>query len=268
MSLRIQEVEISNVKGIAHAILKPGTLTVIRGGNGAGKSSILDAINCIFEGGHNPTLIRTGEEQARVTMTLSDGVTIEKLTTLRDSYLKITTADGMEVKKPKSFVESLASSFAFDPIAFMTATPKDRLKFLLEAMPVEFGIMEIAAVLPDDGSLRELLPKTALDLAQFGAWLEQIRERRKIARSESETIAKTCRSLKGNRQRGDKGHRRGPQRARGRSGASRRRTRNRPRALPPRRRRWSPARALRISIRAGCREVQASPSPRRLCRAP
>lgn len=197
MSLRIEEIEISNVMGIGHAVLKPGALTIIRGGNGAGKTSLLEAINGIFEGGHNPELIRRGEEQARVTMRLSDGVTIEKLTTQKDSYLKITTADGLEVKSPKKFVDSLASSFAFDPIAFMTAAPKERLKFLLEAMPVEFGIRELADALPADGSLKELLPKEPLDLAQFGAWLEQIRERRKVARQESETIQKTCKSLKG-----------------------------------------------------------------------
>lgn len=196
MSLRVEEVEITNVKGISHAVLKPKTLTVIRGGNGTGKTSLLSAINAIFEGGHDPTLIRAGEDRAQVTMTLSDGVIIDKVTTLKDSYLTIKTADGMEVKKPKSYVESLASSFAFDPIAFMVAAPKDRLKYLLEAMPVEFSVAELATALPEDGTFRELLPKASLDLNQFGAWLDGVRERRKIAKAESELVKKTCESLK------------------------------------------------------------------------
>jgi hypothetical protein len=196
VNLRVEDIEITNVKGIAHAILKPRTLTVIKGGNGTGKTSLLSAINAIFEGGHDPTLIRAGEERAQVVMTLSDGVVIDKVTTLKDSYLTIKTADGLEVKRPKAYVESLASSFAFDPIAFMTAAPKDRLKYLLEAMPVEFTVPELATALPDDGTFRELLPKSALDLSQFGVWLEGIRERRKVAKLELEQVKKTCESLK------------------------------------------------------------------------
>ena len=52
--LRIESVEIKNIKGIASATFGLGTLTVIRGANGTGKTSILDSIATIFDGGHDP----------------------------------------------------------------------------------------------------------------------------------------------------------------------------------------------------------------------
>lgn len=144
--LRIDSVSIENLKGIERAEFPLGSLTVIKGSNGTGKSSILDAIATVFEGGHDPTLIRSGADKAHVKLTLSDGTVITKTITPKGSTLNITTADGVKVPKPAAFVERLASGFSFDPIAFLTADKKKRTQFLLEAMPIEFAPAEVAAI--------------------------------------------------------------------------------------------------------------------------
>jgi hypothetical protein len=61
---------------------------------------------------------------------------------------------------------------AFSPIAFVGANAKDRLAFLLQAMPIEFRVEQLAEV------LGERAPARSLDLDDFNAFLEGLIERR------------------------------------------------------------------------------------------
>lgn len=139
----VLELEIRNLKGIEHLHLKVGNVVVIEGENGAGKSSVLDALRTVFEGGQDPGLIRRGAKKAEVRMLLSDGVTIRKSITPKASDLTISDPNGGVVRSPKAYVEQLASGFAFDPLSLMVAKPKDRAAFLLDAMPISFTAAEV-----------------------------------------------------------------------------------------------------------------------------
>ena len=145
MSRRLQSVEIRNVKGIQHLKLAAGAVTVIAGENGAGKSSVIDAIDCVFSGGHDPNLIRHGAEKAEVVLTLDDGVTIRKRITPKDSTLEVRTEDGGIVKAPANYVKRLADSFAFDPIGLLEAKPKERAAWLLKHGGITFSADEVNA---------------------------------------------------------------------------------------------------------------------------
>lgn len=139
----IKSIDITNVRGIESMSLSPGSLTIISGANGVGKSSVLDAVAAVFEGGHDPTLIRAGAKKAEILLTLANGATIKKTITERSSTLVITDPQGVQVARPQSYVERLASGFGFDPLAFIAAKPKDRAAFLLEAMPITFTVAEV-----------------------------------------------------------------------------------------------------------------------------
>jgi DNA repair exonuclease SbcCD ATPase subunit len=141
---RIDTVEISQIKGIPAATFKPGTLTVVKGENGSGKSSILDAIRTVFDGGHDPGLVSLGAKSGFVKLTLDDGTTIRKGITAKGTTLEIKALDGKVVAKPQQFVEQLASGFAFDPIAFLHASKKEQIQYLLKAMPIEFTSEELS----------------------------------------------------------------------------------------------------------------------------
>ena len=145
MSRRLQSVEIKNVKGISSLKLQAGAVTVIAGENGAGKSSVIDAIDCVFSGGHDPALIRHGADKAEVVLTLDDGVTIRKRITPKDSTLEVRTEDGGIVKAPANYVKRLADSFAFDPIGLLEAKPKDRAAWLLKHGGITFSADEVNA---------------------------------------------------------------------------------------------------------------------------
>jgi len=171
--LRIESIAISNVKNITDLEFKAGSVTVISGRNGVGKSSVLDAIATVFEGGHDANMIRRGAKAGSVTITLSDGVTIKKNITLKGTTVKVTTQDGGLVKSPTTYVKSLTTGMGFDPIAFVEAKQKDRLAFLLEAMPIEFTTEQLTEALKDRAPVR------ALDLDGFNGLLDGLMEERR-----------------------------------------------------------------------------------------
>jgi AAA domain len=147
--MRVTHIEIQGIKGIAGPlILQPKSLCVISGDNGVGKSSILDALKAVFQGGHNPQLVRQGAKRGEIVLTLDSGSVIRKVITPKASTLTVTDPEGREVKAPQTFVESLASGFGFDPIGFVEAEPKKRTAFLLDAMPISFTAAEIAQAVP------------------------------------------------------------------------------------------------------------------------
>ena len=125
---QISEVEIKNIKGIESLSFKAGAVTILSGSNGAGKSSVIDAVGAIFDGGHDPSLLRNGTDQGEVKITLDDGSTIRKRVTPTKSDLEVRNPQGGIVKRPAEHVKALAQSFAFDPIGLVSAPKKDRAK--------------------------------------------------------------------------------------------------------------------------------------------
>jgi len=148
MNRELKSVEIKDIGAIDEFRCDVGAVTIISGRNGSGKTSVLNAISTVFEGGHDPALIRLGAKSGEVILTLNDGAIIRKLITPTGSTLTVRTKDGGVVKGPKRYVESLAKGFAFDPLAFDEAPQKERMKFLLEALPVEFTPDELRRILP------------------------------------------------------------------------------------------------------------------------
>jgi DNA repair exonuclease SbcCD ATPase subunit len=145
--MRIKSVEVKNVKGIEELNVQMGAVTVISGENGTGKSSFLDALSDVFDGGHDPSLIRKGAKRASTRMILDNGTEITRVITQSTSSYDILAPDGKPVKSPKAFIEELNSGIGFDPIKFLAAKDKDQLEYVLKALPVSWDGDEIGAVL-------------------------------------------------------------------------------------------------------------------------
>jgi len=148
VSYTIRSVSITNIKGIAHLKFEPGTLSVIRGQNGTGKTSVITALRAVFDGGFDPTWVRDGEKKGTVEIVL-DPTGHRIVTTLTrkgdkgEGETKVFSADGEQVPKPRTFVEQLAAGFAYDPVAFIEAKDKERGKFIQDFAQVEVSQDEI-----------------------------------------------------------------------------------------------------------------------------
>jgi DNA repair ATPase RecN len=160
----LKTVEIKNIMGIGSLRFDAGAVTVISGGNGVGKTSILEAIRNVFHGGHDPAMIRHGADKGTITLTLNDGTVIHKWISRRGYDHSAKTAKGALIRPTKKFIDELAAGFAFDPIAMMDAKPAERLQFLLDVMPIEFTAAELAEALGDRALVEPCNLKTMEDI--------------------------------------------------------------------------------------------------------
>lgn len=189
--MRIKSVSIRDIKGIRSIEFNPGTVTVVSGPNGSGKSSLLDAFRAVFDGGHDPALIRKGAKHGEVSIVLENGTVIRKTITPKSSTVEIKNADGLLVPKPQAFIEKLAVGFSYDPLRLITAAPKDRAKFLLEAMPIRFSAVDLARVAEE-----VKLPGEELSLDVVEAFRRQVYESRRVANVAERDLTSTIDSLR------------------------------------------------------------------------
>lgn len=150
-TLKVTKIEIRNVLGIRELAFQPnGTLTTISGPNASGKSSVIDAINSVFEGGHDPTMLHDGAEEGEVLMMLSDGVTIRKRITPARSRVTVRNPAGHKLSAPQTFINDLIDA---NPIDLLTLDAKDRAEYLLDSLPMavdEADLEQAAGYVYDD----------------------------------------------------------------------------------------------------------------------
>ena len=152
--MKIVELKAENVKRIVAVEIKPeGNLVEITGGNGAGKTSILDAIFWALAGvrSHQSEPIRRGEDEAVIRLDLGDiivkrefkrvkrklddeGGTEEKITT----RIVVQTGDGAKYPTPQTMLDKLLGSLSFDPLAFARMEPKAQYEQLKTLCGLDF----------------------------------------------------------------------------------------------------------------------------------
>jgi archaellum component FlaC len=161
--MRIERFILRNFKGIEHIDVKCGSVVIVSGENAAGKSSIIDAFSSLFEGGHDPDEIRRGADRAEITVLLDDGTTLQKLVKPKSTEYCVTSADGSTIPSPTTYIKKLVTGLSLNPTGLVDAAPKERVKFLQNAMPLEFTRMEVAPLC--EGYDGPILP--AMDVQQF-----------------------------------------------------------------------------------------------------
>lgn len=135
--MHIQHITIKNILGIKDLEFSPEGFTSIEGPNGAGKTSVLEAIKATVKSGHDATLLRHGEEKGEVVFVLDNGQSITKKVTAAASTTEVRDADGKKMARPAEAIKALTDMLSVNPVEFLTAPKKDRVKVLLESMPLE-----------------------------------------------------------------------------------------------------------------------------------
>jgi len=131
--MRVESIRIENVFGIRELEFDPDGVTVIRGDNETGKTSVLRAILLLLGGGHDEAALRKGAENGEVRFTLDDGTEVWASLTENGTYYKI---DGRDDVTARQLLERLQDEISVNPIQILRARPQDRGQILLEAMPM------------------------------------------------------------------------------------------------------------------------------------
>lgn len=143
--MQIAHVKINNILGITELEFTPEGFTEVSGPNGAGKTSVLEAIKSVITGGHDATLLRKGEEKGEIVLVLDDGTQITKRVGEKASPVEV-LQDGEKVKRPADAIKALADMLSVNPVDFLRARKADRVKVLLETMPLEADAEKLSEI--------------------------------------------------------------------------------------------------------------------------
>lgn len=142
----IKSITVRDFKGVREITLHPsGSLVVIAGANGAGKSSLIDAMTELFapKGVRlTPKPIRDGAEEAYAEyVDESLGVRIARTWKKNDSgKLEVTALDGARYSKPAEVVAELTGGLLWDPVAFLQMDEKKQRDALLAKVELPFDL--------------------------------------------------------------------------------------------------------------------------------
>lgn len=143
--MKINHIHISNILGITELEFSPEGFTQISGPNGTGKTSVLEAIKSVLASGHDATLLRKGAEKGEVVLILDDGMELSKSVSASASNTTV-KRDGKKLTRPGEAIKALTDSLSVNPVDFLLAPKKDRVKALLEAMPLEADAAHLSEI--------------------------------------------------------------------------------------------------------------------------
>lgn len=141
-----QTFNVTGYKGVREISLSPeGSLVVIAGANGAGKSSFIDAFVELFDPKGTrltPKPIRDGADEARAEFIDTDlGVRIVRTWKNNDAgKLEVFALDGAKYSKPAEMIADLTGGLIFDPVAFLNLDEKKQRDALLAKVDLPFDL--------------------------------------------------------------------------------------------------------------------------------
>lgn len=152
--MQISRVRIQNILGIEQFEFDAGQFNVLSGKNGQGKTSVLEAIKAALKGGNDATLLRKGAESGEIVLVLEDGLEIRKRVTPRTATTTV-LQDGKSQPRPVEFLSRIADMMSVNPVDFLLAPKKERVRVLLESMPLALDVDRLKSMAGPNVSVPE-----------------------------------------------------------------------------------------------------------------
>jgi hypothetical protein len=140
MTQKITKLEVTNFIGITEATIEPKKMTVIRGENGKGKTSFIQAILAGFKG-CGADKIKVGSDSSTIFLKTEE-IELRRRITAKGSSITV-KKDGMIMTKPQAYLDGLIGDFSFEPVKFFTMKPEEQTEHLLKAIPVKATLEQL-----------------------------------------------------------------------------------------------------------------------------
>lgn len=143
--LKIVKLEAENVKRLVAVEITPeGSVVVVGGKNGAGKTSVLDSIAYAL-GGQSLVCerpLRDGAESGHVEVDLGDLIVRREFTPSGTSRLTVSNHDGARFPSPQTMLDKLVGRLSFDPLEFTRMEQKKQLETLRALVGIDFTMLD------------------------------------------------------------------------------------------------------------------------------
>lgn len=141
--MKISKLKIENLYGIEQFEIGNESIE-LTGGNGVGKSSVLDAIRLALTNNSNRQyIVRNGEKEGRVYVKLDDGTVIDrKKRTDKSDYKSIKDEKGNEISSPEAFLKDIFTPLQLEPVEFLAMSEKEQNRILLNLIEFNKDIKE------------------------------------------------------------------------------------------------------------------------------
>ena len=144
--MKILRLSAENFKRLrAVEIVPDGSVVEIRGRNGSGKTSCLDAIWSALAGADAAPgrPIREGADKAEVTLDLGDLIVTRRFLPSGNSPLVVAARDGARYPSPQTVLDRLIGKISFDPLEFTRMKPRDQLDTLRSLVNLDVDLDEL-----------------------------------------------------------------------------------------------------------------------------
>ncbi|HIW33382.1 MAG TPA: AAA family ATPase [Candidatus Paenibacillus intestinavium] len=142
--MHIKSLSIKNWLGITELVKDLHKVNHISGDSGAGKTSIIEALEKAFTNRDRRTeVISHGASEAEILVQMDDGLQIERrIRTEKSPYLKV-KHDSKGVASTEGFLKSLINGDIFRPIEFVGKTAKEQTEIILNMLPIGWAVDDI-----------------------------------------------------------------------------------------------------------------------------
>ena len=139
---RIQITNMARFEAFDHEL---PMVCLIEGGNGAGKTGLLDCVRFLGESGHDPDIIHGDADSGEIILTMDDGMQLRARVTRGETWRGWKPKDGKRWIKGREEIEKIYRAIAYDPMKFLDLSPKAQAELLAQLSPVQATEEELAA---------------------------------------------------------------------------------------------------------------------------
>lgn len=144
--MKVSVARLKNFQALKYVEVKPtGTIFVIGGKNGSGKTSTLNGILGAIGGKKSlPDMaVRKGQDKASGEVVFDNGVKSKFTITSKGTWtLELTDANNMEFKSPQSVLDRWYSQLSFDPLKFLQLHPTKQVEVLKGLIGVDTSAID------------------------------------------------------------------------------------------------------------------------------
>ena len=138
--MKTTRIKIRNRFGITETELD-GCSVELTGGNGVGKTSVIDALRyALTNKSDRNIIVRQGEKEGEILIETDTGLSIDRKKRTEQSDYKSVKENGREIMGPENFLRQLFTPLQLDPVAFTLMDEKSKNRAILDLIEFDWDL--------------------------------------------------------------------------------------------------------------------------------